>query len=54
MGEDEAAFLVASAARPIARLGTPADVAAAVLYLASDVAGWVTGTTLVVDGGGLA
>ncbi len=50
----EAAFLAASADRPLARIGTPADVARGVLYLVSDAAEWVTGTTLVVDGGGLA
>ncbi len=32
-------------------LGEPADVAAAVLYLASDAAKWITGTELVLDGG---
>ena len=36
---------------PARRLGTPEDVAAAVRYLASDGAGYVTGTTLYVDGG---
>ncbi len=36
---------------PLGRLGTPDDVAAAVLYLASDQAAWVTGTTLHVNGG---
>jgi 3-oxoacyl-[acyl-carrier protein] reductase len=36
---------------PLGRLGQPADVAAAVLYLVSDEAGWVTGTTLHVNGG---
>ena len=36
---------------PLGRLGTPADIAAAVLYLASDEASWVTGTTLHVNGG---
>ena len=36
---------------PLGRLGTPEDVAAAVLYLASDQAAWVTGTTLHVNGG---
>ncbi len=54
LGENEATFLVSSAARPIARLGTPEEMARAVLFLTSDDAGWITGTTLVVDGGGLA
>jgi 3-oxoacyl-[acyl-carrier protein] reductase len=36
---------------PLGRLGSPADVAAAVLYLAADEAGWVTGATLHVNGG---
>jgi 3-oxoacyl-[acyl-carrier protein] reductase len=36
---------------PARRLGAPEDVAAAVRYLASDDAGYVTGTTLYVDGG---
>ena len=54
LGEDVAEFLASSADRPIGRLGTPDDTARAVLYLASDAAAWVTGTTLVVDGGGLA
>lgn len=36
---------------PIGRLGTPEEVAAAVLYLASPAAGLVTGHTLVADGG---
>jgi NAD(P)-dependent dehydrogenase (short-subunit alcohol dehydrogenase family) len=54
LGEDVAEFLASSAERPIRRLGTPDDTARAVLYLASEAASWVTGTTLVVDGGGLA
>ena len=54
LGEDVTAFLASSAERPLRRLGTPEDTARAVLYLASDAASWVTGTTLVVDGGGLA
>jgi len=36
---------------PMQRMGTPEDVAAAVVYLASDEAGWVTGQTLHVNGG---
>ncbi len=36
---------------PLRRLGTPEDVARAVLFLASDDASWVTGTDLLVDGG---
>jgi len=38
-------------ASPLGRLGTPEEVAAAVLYLVSPLATWVTGQTLVVDGG---
>ena len=39
---------------PLGRLGTPEDVVNGVLYLASDVAGFVTGTTLFMDAGRLA
>ena len=39
---------------PIGRRGKPADVAAAVLFVASEAAAFVTGSTLVVDGGLLA
>ena len=39
------------AAIPLGRLGQPADVAAAIVYLASDAAAWVTGATLHVNGG---
>jgi len=36
---------------PLGRLGAPEDVAAAVIFLASPAAGYVTGQTLLVDGG---
>ncbi len=36
---------------PLRRIGLPDDVAAAALFLCSDAASWVTGETLVVDGG---
>ena len=36
---------------PVGRVGRPADIAAAVAYLAADEAGFVNGTNLVVDGG---
>ena len=47
-------FLREAANRPLARIGTPEDVANAVLFLASPMANWITGAALVVDGGGLA
>jgi NAD(P)-dependent dehydrogenase (short-subunit alcohol dehydrogenase family) len=42
----------AAAGYPLRRLGEPADVGAAVAFLASSDAGWITGQTLVIDGGG--
>jgi NAD(P)-dependent dehydrogenase (short-subunit alcohol dehydrogenase family) len=39
---------------PVGRLGTPEEVASAVLWLCSDGAGFVTGATLTVDGGRMA
>jgi len=54
LGQDIDAFMQAAADRPLGRVGTPDDVANAVLFLASDMSSWVTGTHLVVDGGGLA
>lgn len=38
---------------PMKRLGEPHDIAAAALFLASDQSTWITGQTIVVDGGGL-
>lgn len=36
---------------PLARIGTPADIGAAAVFLASDAASYVTGATLTIDGG---
>jgi NAD(P)-dependent dehydrogenase (short-subunit alcohol dehydrogenase family) len=54
LGADMDEFLREAAARPIGRVGTPDDIANAVLFFASPMSTWVTGATLVVDGGGLA
>jgi NAD(P)-dependent dehydrogenase (short-subunit alcohol dehydrogenase family) len=54
LGEREDRFLAESARRPLGRIGKPEEIAQAALYLASDASAFVTGTALVVDGGGLA
>lgn len=54
LGEDTQAFMKEAAKRPLERIGTPDDIANAVLFLASPMASWITGTALVVDGGGIA
>ena len=41
-------------ARPIARLGTPEDVANVVLFLAGNMSTWISGAHIIVDGGGIA
>jgi NAD(P)-dependent dehydrogenase (short-subunit alcohol dehydrogenase family) len=41
-----------AARQPMARLGTPDDVAAAALFLLSDASSWMTGEVIIVDGGG--
>jgi NAD(P)-dependent dehydrogenase (short-subunit alcohol dehydrogenase family) len=43
-----------NAFHPLGRHGYPADVVEAILFLAGDRAGWITGTTLPIDGGVLA
>ena len=42
---------MSSNAQPVARSGMPEDIANAVAFLASDAAGFMTGTSLIVDGG---
>jgi NAD(P)-dependent dehydrogenase (short-subunit alcohol dehydrogenase family) len=49
MGTDATAFL--DGLIPLARHVTPAEVAKSVLYLASDMSSYTTGSTLMVDGG---
>jgi NAD(P)-dependent dehydrogenase (short-subunit alcohol dehydrogenase family) len=54
LGQSHRAILAESVHRPLGRVGQPEEIAQAVLYLASDASSFVTGTTLLVDGGGLA
>ncbi|MFX1547876.1 MAG: SDR family NAD(P)-dependent oxidoreductase [Promethearchaeota archaeon] len=54
LGIDEEDFMKEAANRPLNRVGAPQDVAYAVLFFASDISSWVTGSVLVVDGGGMA
>jgi NAD(P)-dependent dehydrogenase (short-subunit alcohol dehydrogenase family) len=54
LGEREDLFLAQSARRPLGRIGRPEEIAKAALYLACGASSFVTGTALVVDGGGLA
>lgn len=50
LGDEQLNETIASRV-PLGRLGKPADIAGAMLFLASDLAAYITGQTLVVDGG---
>ena len=52
--EAEAVLESVNGFHPLGRHGTPRDVVEAILFLAGDGAGWITGTTLPIDGGVLA
>ncbi len=54
LGEDAGEFMKEAADRPLNRVGTPTDIANAVLFFVSDMSTWVTGAFLAVDGGGTA
>src|SRR5262249_16187581 len=50
-GQEDAVRQTLHARQPLGRMGQPAEIAAAALYLASDEAAFVTGSALVIDGG---
>ena len=50
-GKEEEMFQILSKTQPIGRMGTPQEVAALAVYLASDEASFITGTNFPIDGG---
>jgi NAD(P)-dependent dehydrogenase (short-subunit alcohol dehydrogenase family) len=54
LGQPESEFMAEAADRPLRRYAQPGEIAQAALYLASEAASYVTGSALVIDGGGLA
>lgn len=51
VGETDPQLRAVLASRPIARMGEPAEIAAAIAWLLSEEASYVTGSTLLADGG---
>ncbi len=51
MWQNDASLAASTAMHPLGRIGTPADIAPAVMYFLSDAAAWTTGQILGVDGG---
>jgi 2-keto-3-deoxy-L-fuconate dehydrogenase len=49
--DPETARRLFSARQPMGRFGTPKEIAEICIYLASDAAGFTTGTAYVIDGG---
>jgi NAD(P)-dependent dehydrogenase (short-subunit alcohol dehydrogenase family) len=54
LGLPDRELMEKAADRPLQRIGLPEDIANAVLYFASELSSWSTGSILVVDGGGIA
>jgi NAD(P)-dependent dehydrogenase (short-subunit alcohol dehydrogenase family) len=54
IGKPEEEFLAGAARRPLGRVGTPKEIAQAILFLAGGASSFMTGAAVVVDGGGLA
>lgn len=54
IGQTEDVFMKEAADRPLRRYAQPEEIAQAVLYLASEAASYITGSALVIDGGGTA
>lgn len=54
LGASWDSFRADAARRPLGRVGTPEEIARSILFLASNASSFVTGSVLVVDGGGLA
>ncbi|MEM6628275.1 MAG: glucose 1-dehydrogenase [Bacteroidota bacterium] len=50
-GKEEEMFQILSKTQPIGRMGTPKEVAALAVYLASDEAAFITGSNFPIDGG---